>query len=223
MSSKYQNISEVTINRLSLYLRCLLILEEEGVAKVSSQDLARRFHFNSAQIRKDLAYFGEFGVRGVGYNVRELREHLQHILGLDEEHHVVIVGSGHLGQALAGFKGFNSGGYKVVGLFDVDPRKIGHVTRKKMKILDMVLLKETIQNYNADVGIIAVHPESAQEIYDKLTSYGIKAILNFAPTRIHEKMGVRLQYVDLKIYLETLSFYLTHTLQGRKRKKKEDK
>lgn len=219
MSPKQQQISDVTINRLSLYLRCLTLLEEENATTVSSQDLARKFHLNSAQIRKDLAYFGEFGVRGVGYNVKQLKDHLQRILGLKEDHPVVIVGAGHLGQAIAGFKGFNTGGFKVVGLFDVDPKKVGHVTRKKIEIFDMSRLRDVIQETRADIGVMTVHPESAQEVYDKLTSYGIKAILNFAPKRIQEKIGVRLEYVDLKIYLETLSFHLIHEEGGRKKKK----
>ncbi|HPR63535.1 MAG TPA: redox-sensing transcriptional repressor Rex [Thermoanaerobaculia bacterium] len=219
MNTKLQNISDVTINRLSLYLRCLITLEDEGTSTVSSQELARRFHLNSAQIRKDLAYFGEFGVRGVGYNVPLLREHLQRILGLTVEHSVVIVGAGHLGQAIAGFKGFNTGGFKVVGLFDTDPKKIGHVTRKKMEIKDVVHLKDIIQETGADIGVIAVHPESAQDVYDRLTSLGIKAILNFAPKRIQEKIGVRLEYVDMKIFLETLSYYLIHDTGSRRKKK----
>ena len=216
---KFAKIPMATINRLSIYMRTLQELLEDEVDVISSERLAKQCGVNPAQIRKDLAYFGEFGVRGVGYNVPLLREHLQRILGLTVEHSVVIVGAGHLGQAIAGFKGFNTGGFKVVGLFDTDPKKIGHVTRKKMEIKDVVHLKDIIQETGADIGVIAVHPESAQDVYDRLTSLGIKAILNFAPKRIQEKIGVRLEYVDMKIFLETLSYYLIHDTGSRRKKK----
>lgn len=213
------SISESTIQRLSVYLRCLNQLDEEKVEQVSSLELAERFHLNAAQIRKDLTYFGEFGVRGVGYEVKVLKEHLIRILGLDVEHPVVIIGAGHLGQALAGFKGFNSGGFKVVGLFDVDPQKIGQVTRRGITIQPVDKLKEVVEATEANIGVIAVHPEGAQEVYDKLTATGIRAILNFAPKQIQEKVGVKLIYVDLKIQLETLSYNLKTMGYGKKKKR----
>jgi len=120
-----ESISELTINRLSVYLRCLQQLEHEGGTTISSQELADRFHLNSAQIRKDLAYFGEFGIRGVGYNVTQLREHLVNILGLHEERRVLMVGAGNLGTALSHYSGFNTGGFRIVAILDSDPHKLG--------------------------------------------------------------------------------------------------
>ena len=122
------NISELTISRLSIYLRCVDQLLEMGVETVSSQELAKRFNLNSAQIRKDLAYFGEFGVRGVGYNVRELRQYVVEILGLDSERRLVIVGAGNLGSALCHYSGFSSGNFLVVGVLDSDSSRIGDAT-----------------------------------------------------------------------------------------------
>src|SRR5512145_1228017 len=118
-------VSELTTNRLSVYLRCLNALEGAGVRTVSSQALAEQFHLNAAQIRKDLAYFGEFGVRGVGYYVKELRRHLREILGLDEQVAVAIIGAGNLGLALADYAGFRDDGFEIVALFDTLKDKIG--------------------------------------------------------------------------------------------------
>ena len=122
---KSDKISELTTNRLSVYLRCLNEIYDTGAKTVSSKALADRFHLNSAQIRKDLAYFGEFGVRGVGYMVESLRDHLTRILGLDKEHRVGIIGAGRLGMALTDYYGFRKANFKVAALFDADPKKIG--------------------------------------------------------------------------------------------------
>src|SRR5438128_1993594 len=122
---KVEKISELTTNRLSIYLRCLNELSAKGINTISSDGLAKRFHLNSAQIRKDLAYFGEFGVRGVGYYVEDLREHLKKILGLNNEHRVGIIGAGRLGTALADYHGFSQSNFSVLALFDADKTKIG--------------------------------------------------------------------------------------------------
>src|SRR5947199_10030527 len=123
------HVSELTTNRLSVYLRCLTTLEDAGVRTISSQALAEQFHLNAAQIRKDLAYFGEFGVRGVGYYVKELRRHLRQILGLDRRLRVAIVGAGNLGLALADYPGFRQEGFEIAALFDAANEKIGHQSR----------------------------------------------------------------------------------------------
>lgn len=204
-----ESISELTINRLSVYLRCLDQLEQEGVLTVSSQELADRFHLNSAQIRKDLAYFGEFGIRGVGYNVAQLREHLINILGLNEERHAVIVGAGNLGTALAHYSGFNTGGFRIVGILDNDPKRVGSQIPGGLVVEDVKFLADIVKERNVHIGIITVPAAAAQKVFDALVEAGVQAVLNFAPTQLKGHPEVKLKNVDLKINLELLSFFLT--------------
>ena len=201
-------ISEATVNRLSIYLRCLQDLEKEGRQTVSSQELAKQFHLNSAQIRKDLAYFGAFGTRGVGYPIFPLKNQIIRLLKLNKEKTLIIMGAGHLGQALADFQGFNSGGFKVVALFDIDPAKVGKNTKKGTPILHVKHIREIVKKHHVAIGVIAVRPQAAQETYDTLMKAGVKGVLNFAPARIKEKASTKLRIVDLKINLETLSFFV---------------
>src|SRR6267378_22251 len=140
-----EQVSELTTNRLSIYLRCLNELDTGGVLTISSQALAEQFHLNAAQIRKDLAYFGEFGVRGVGYYVKELRQHLQQILGLNVERRIAIVGLGNLGLALANYQGFNRNTFRIVALFDDDQNKIGTHAPSGLEILSTERLAEIIE------------------------------------------------------------------------------
>jgi len=204
---KIPKIPEMTVRRLSVYTRCLQQLEEDGVKTVSSQELAERFNFNSAQVRKDLAYFGEFDVRGIGYYVAGLKAELQKILGLDREWPVVLVGLGNLGAALFHYKGFSKQGFRIVAVFDDDPAKAGN-TVDGVPIMPMRDLPKETKARNLQIAIVAVPAESAQAVTEKLTAAGIKAILNFAPGRIRAVKDVRLKNVDLSIELESLSFYL---------------
>jgi redox-sensing transcriptional repressor len=204
---KIPKIPEMTVRRLSVYTRCLQQLEEDGVKTVSSQELAERFNFNSAQVRKDLAYFGEFGVRGIGYYVAGLKAELQKILGLDREWPVALVGLGNLGAALFHYKGFSKQGFRIVAIFDDDPAKAG-TTEEGVPIMPMRDLPKETKARNLQIAIVAVPAESAQAVTDKLIAAGIKAILNFAPGRIRGAKDVRLKNVDLSIELESLSFYL---------------
>ena len=206
-SYKMQKIPEMTIRRLSVYARCLLQLEEDGVKTISSQELAERFNLNSAQVRKDLAHFGEFGVRGIGYYVSGLKAELQKILGLDREWHVALVGFGNLGSALFNYKGFAKAGVRISAIFDDDPQKIGR-TVDGVPVLPLSDLGREAKARNLQIGIIAVPAESAQQVMDAVVASGIKAILNFAPSRLKVVKDVRLKNVDLSIELETLSFYL---------------
>ena len=216
-SYKMPKIPEMTIRRLSVYARCLLQLEEDGVKTVSSQELAERFNLNSAQVRKDLAHFGEFGVRGIGYYVSGLKDklqkipglkdELQKILGLDREWHVALVGFGNLGSALFNYKGFAKAGFRISAIFDDDPQKIGRAI-DGVPVLPLSDLGREAKARNLQIGIIAVPAESAQTVMDALVASGIKAILNFAPSRLKVVKDVRLKNVDLSIELETLSFYL---------------
>jgi redox-sensing transcriptional repressor len=207
-------ISELTTGRLSVYLRCLTFLESIEQRTVSSHDLAERFHLNSAQIRKDLAIFGEFGTRGVGYNVTTLREHLVHTLGLDRKRNVIIAGAGNLGMALADYGGFNEGGFHIVALADSDPEKIGKTSRSGIPVVPFDGLTTTVRANAVEIGIIAVPAPAAQHTYDALVDAGICAVLNFAPVQIRLRSGVKLKSVDLRINLESLSFYLKNVEDG---------
>jgi redox-sensing transcriptional repressor len=201
-------VSELTTNRLSVYLRCLNQLESAGVDTISSQALAEQFHLNAAQIRKDLAYFGEFGVRGVGYYVKDLRRHLRQILGLDRKLRVAIMGAGNLGLALADYPGFRQEGFEIVALFDVLNEKVGHVSRGGVAIYDIRQLKKVAKNDRISIAVIAVPVSAAQPVVNQVVASGVKAILNFSPGPLSVPADVKLKSVDLTQSLETLSFYL---------------
>jgi len=206
-SYRLPKIPEMTIRRLSVYTRCLLQLEEDGVKTVSSQELADRFTLNSAQVRKDLAYFGEFGVRGIGYYVSGLKAELQRILGLDREWAVALVGFGNLGSALFHYRGFGRQGFRIAAIFDDDPAKVGREVDSTPVFPSRDLGRE-VKARGIQIAIVAVPPEAAQAVTDQLVAAGIRAILNFAPARLKTPRDVRLKNVDLSIELETLSFYL---------------
>ena len=206
--SNNEQVSELTTNRLSVYLRCLNQLENAGVDTISSQALAEQFHLNAAQIRKDLAYFGEFGVRGVGYYVKDLRRHLRQILGLDRKLRVAVMGAGNLGLALADYPGFRREGFEIIALFDVANTKIGDESRSGVPIHDIKELKKVVRKDRIDIAVVAVPAESAQGVVDQVVTAGVKAILNFSPGTLKVPHGVKLKSVDLTVSLESLSFYL---------------
>jgi redox-sensing transcriptional repressor len=203
-------VSELTTNRLSVYLRCLSELEVQGARTVSSQSLAEQFHLNAAQIRKDLAYFGEFGVRGVGYYVRDLKRHLRQILGLDRQLRVGIVGAGNLGLALADYQGFRQEGFEIAALFDNLREKIGQQSRSGVPIHDIAELRKFVKRDNVSIAVLAVPTSSAQKVADVVVAAGIKAILNFSPGTLQVPDDVKVKGVDLTVSLESLSFYLAH-------------
>jgi redox-sensing transcriptional repressor len=205
---KVEKISELTTNRLSVYLRCLNELAAAGAKTTSSDDLAKRFHLNSAQIRKDLAYFGEFGVRGVGYYVETLRDHLTNILGLNKEHRVCIIGSGRMGTALADYYEYSQTNFSVVALFDTDKAKIGQKVGNA-KIYDIKKFADVVEKEQIDVAVIAVPARFAQVILDLVMSVGIKAVMNFAPIPLKANEDVKIRTVDLTISLESLSYFLS--------------
>jgi redox-sensing transcriptional repressor len=195
-----EQISELTTNRLSVYLRCLNTLDAAGVKTVSSQTLAEQFHLNAAQIRKDLAYFGEFGVRGVGYYVKDLKRHLRQILGLDRPVKVAIMGAGNLGLALADYPGFRQE--------DTLQTKVGHQSRGGVPIHDIKELKRVARREKIGIAVVAVPAQSAQAVVNEVVAAGIKAILNFSPGTLQAPPDVKLKSVDLTVSLESLSFYL---------------
>ena len=205
-----EQVSELTTNRLSVYLRCLSRLGDAGVRTISSQALAEQFHLNAAQIRKDLAYFGEFGVRGVGYYVGDLKRHLRQILGLDRKLRVAIVGAGNLGLALADYQGFRIEGFEITALFDNLSAKVGQRSRGGVPIHDIHELRKFVQRDAVSIAVIAVPAESAQKVLDLVVASGVKAVLNFSPGALQVPRGVKLKSVDLTVSLESLSFYLAH-------------
>ncbi len=201
-------VSELTTNRLSVYLRCLSVLEEGGVRTISSQALADQFHLNAAQIRKDLAYFGEFGVRGVGYYVRDLKRHLRQILGLDRKLRVAIMGAGNLGLALADYPGFRQEGFEISALFDTLKEKVGQESRTGVPIHDIADLKKVARREGVRIAVIAVPAPYAQHVLGLVVAAGIKAVLNFSPGTLQVPPDVKLKSVDLTVSLESLSFFL---------------
>jgi redox-sensing transcriptional repressor len=201
-------VSELTTNRLSVYLRCLNTLEDLGVRTISSQALAEQFRLNAAQIRKDLAYFGEFGVRGVGYYVRDLKRHLRQILGLDRKLRVAIIGAGNLGLALADYPGFRQEGFEIAALFDNLSAKVGQSSRGGVPIQDIHDLRKLARRDGISIAVIAVPAGSAQRVVDLVVASGIKAVLNFSPGTLQVPGDVKLKSVDLTVSLESLSFYL---------------
>jgi redox-sensing transcriptional repressor len=205
---KREKISELTTNRLSVYLRCLNELAAAGINRVSSQELAEQFNLNSAQIRKDLGYFGEFGVRGTGYFIDDLRAHLTKILGLDKPHRVGIVGAGRLGRALANYHGLEKSNFTVVALFDNDSSKIGERTRSGIEVFDVKRIAKVVRDQQIDVAVIAVPARAAQRVLNQVMTAGVKAILNFAPAPLKARLGVKVKTVDLTTSLESLSYFL---------------
>src|SRR5437016_13745845 len=205
---KSDKISELTTNRLSIYLRCLNELSAASIKTVSSQELAEQFNLNSAQIRKDLGYFGEFGVRGTGYYIEDLRAHLTKILGLDKPHRVGIIGAGRLGTALANYNGLDKSNFTVVALFDNDKLKVGERTGGGIPIFDVHKITKVVREQEIDVAVIAVPARAAQRVLNQVMTAGVKAVLNFAPAPLKGRLGVKVKTVDLTTSLESLSYFL---------------
>jgi len=204
---KGARIPEATIVRLSVYSRYLQYLEDHGVTRVSSQEIAEGVDGTSAQVRKDLAYFGEFGTRGVGYDVVHLNQNLKNILGLHQPRTVVIVGAGRLGRALTLYNGFKERGFHIKGIFDKDMSKVG-IEVGDLAISPLYKLDEFIKKNKIQIGVVTVPVNAAQETVDLLVGAGIQAILNFAPKKIIVPDHVKLRNVDLSVNMEVLSFYM---------------
>jgi redox-sensing transcriptional repressor len=203
-------VSELTTARLSVYLRCLEALDTRGVNTVSSQELATQFQLNAAQIRKDLAHFGEFGIRGVGYYVKDLKRHLRQILGLDRSIKVIIVGAGNLGLALADYAGFRQDGFDVVALLDTARDKVGQYSRSGVPIRHARDLERLVERERIDIAVLCVPADAAQESVDAVVAAGVRAILNFSPGSLRVPSHVKLKSMDLTITFESLSFFLAN-------------
>ena len=204
-----RRIADSTVRRLSLYLRFLEESAQRGLVTISSDELARRGGTTSAQVRKDLSFFGSFGKRGLGYSVPELTESLREILGLRREWQVIIVGAGKIGTALAQYRGFRQRGFRVVAVYDRDPRKIG-TQWDALMVRDMASIEEDIAKEQPDIAVLATPAEEAQNVVDRLVRAGIRAVLNFAPVQIQVPADVTLKNVNMAMELEGLSFALTN-------------
>lgn len=202
---KTLKIPEATIIRLSVYSRHLTEVDRKGIITISSGDIAEGVGVSPAQVRKDLAYFGEFGTRGVGYNVKDLHRHILKILGLSQDWSVTLIGIGNLGLALSTYKGFRERGFIITSIFDNDPKKIG-TTINGVEVMSTDRLVEIVAANKTQIGIIAAPSAVAQEVADQLVESGVKAILNFAPVVLNVSPEVELRNVDLAVNLEVLTF-----------------
>ncbi len=212
--SAAEQVSELTTNRLSIYLRCLDHLAAGGTRTVSSQSLAGQFRLNAAQIRKDLAWFGEFGVRGVGYSVAGLAAHIRQILGLGDPINLAVLGAGNLGQALADYPVFPRHGFMPVALFDRASSKVGTVSRGGVPIYHIRRLPAIVRREAIRIAMIAVPAPAAQLVANLAVAAGLEAILNFAPGTVTVPAGVKVKNVDLAISLEGLAFHLANVSHG---------
>ena len=205
-------IPKATITRLSLYCRQLELLEFDGYRMVSSEKLAWLCQVNPAQVRKDLGYFGEFGIRGVGYDVRELQFEIKKILAINRKWKMAIVGIGNLGGALLKHENFPARGFHFVAAFDSDPEKIGKVTALGLLINDMAELKKISEELKIDIGVIAVPSRKAQDTADIFLDANVNAILNFSPSQIHVPDDCFIENIDFSIKLDTLTYKLKHEI-----------
>lgn len=200
-------IPDIVVGRLPIYLRALSFLAAEGREITSSQELGDRLGISSAQIRKDLSHFGEFGKQGTGYDISFLREQLQRILQIDRIWDVALIGAGDLGHALAHYGGFAGRGFRIAAVFDNDPHKVGQ-NLANLVIQDSNHLANVVRALGIRVGLIATPASGAQPTADILVSSGVKAILNYAPITLTVPHGVRVQYIDPVAHLQRMTFYL---------------
>lgn len=210
-------ISEPTVSRLSHYYRVLEEVAAEGRRMISSALLAEREGVTSAQVRKDLSAFGSFGRRGLGYPVEHLRAEIRALLGLDRRWRACVVGAGHIGTALVGYRGFADQGFAIEALFDADPERIGRTVGGL--VVRAVTQLSARDGY--EIGVIAAPARAAQEVADALVAAGVTGILNFAPRKLHVPEGVTLRTVDMTMEFESLSYALTHARPGRPRRRRE--
>ena len=204
-----RRIADSTVRRLSLYLRFLEESSQRGLVTISSDELARRGGTTSAQVRKDLSFFGSFGKRGLGYSVPELTDSLREILGLRRDWQVIIVGAGKIGTALAQYRGFRQRGFRVTAVYDRDPEKIG-TQWDALTVRDMAQIERDIAKEHPDIAVLTTPAEEAQNVVDRLVGAGMRALLNFAPIQLQVPPDVTLKNVNMAMELEGLSFALTN-------------
>ncbi len=205
---KRYKFPKTTVERLSYYFRALEEMAKRGIDTISSEALGNKLNIKSSQIRKDLSYFGYFGKRGMGYDVRYLLKELRYILGLDREWPVIVVGAGHLGLAISRYPGFDMRGFSIKAIFDMDTEKVGtDIDGIPIKHVDE--MEHFIRENEIEMAIIAVPAEHAQNVADTLAAEGIKAILNFAPVTLKAEDDIRILSVDLTTKLEALAYYMS--------------
>jgi len=198
---------DIVVGRLPIYLRALTLMAEEGREITSSQELSEKLGISSAQIRKDLSHFGEFGKQGTGYEIAYLRDQLKRILNVERTWPVALVGYGDLGHALANYAGFTPKGFEIVAVFDDAPHKIGQQVAGK-EVRDLAQLPQVVRDKYVRVAIIAVPSAAAQKVADLLVESGIKAILTYAPINISVPSDVQVQYIDPAAHLQHMTYYL---------------
>ncbi|HSP36388.1 MAG TPA: redox-sensing transcriptional repressor Rex [Frankiaceae bacterium] len=199
-------VPPATVARLPLYLRALTALLDDGMPTVSSEALAAAVGVTGAKVRKDLSQLGSYGTRGVGYDVASLTDEISRELGLTQNRSVVLVGVGNLGRALAGYGGFAARGFRVAGLLDVDPRRVGEVFGG-VRVRPLEELEQVVQDAGTPIGVIATPAGAAQGVCDRMVACGVRSILNFAPVVLVVPAGVELRKVDLAVELQILSFH----------------
>lgn len=202
-----QPVSDVVINRLPLYLRMLEFMQKEGKTITSSQELGERLGLSSAQIRKDLSYFGEFGKQGTGYHIEYLQKMLRHILHVDRPWEVVVIGAGDLGRALVHYQGFAAQGFNLVAIFDNAPQKIG-MTVGHLVVQNIADLPRVVREKHIEMAVLAVPAEAAQGVAHQLCELGIRAILNYAPITLTVPSNVHVYYIDPVVGLQSMAYYL---------------
>jgi redox-sensing transcriptional repressor len=205
--AKSVKISEAVVRRLPIYLRYLSHLQQVGVTTVSSQQMGKTLDVNPAQIRKDLAAFGDFGKKGIGYDVNYLIEKIRQILKLDQEIRVALVGAGHLGHAISNYNAYLKDNMRIIAIFDADPDKVGKQIAG-ITIQPLEELKQTVKEKQIRLAIITVPASAAQAVADLLIDAGIEGILNFAPITIRTDKDVRIDYADVTSSLQSLAYYL---------------
>jgi redox-sensing transcriptional repressor len=204
-----KRIADSTVRRLSAYLRFLEDFESRGLETISSEELAQRGGTTSAQVRKDLSFFGSFGKRGLGYSVPELAGRLREILGLGREWKVIIIGAGKIGAALAQYRGFRQRGFLILAAYDANDEKIG-LELDGIPVRDIAQLERDVHQDHPDIAVLTVPADEAQRVLDRVVKTGIKAILNFAPTQLQAPPDVTVKTVNMAMELEGLSYALTN-------------
>jgi redox-sensing transcriptional repressor len=198
---------DIVVARLPIYLRALVTMQANGQQYTSSQEMATALGISSAQIRKDLSHFGEFGKQGTGYSVQELQTRLRGILNLEREWGLVIIGAGHIGSAVASYSGFADRGFNVVGIFDKDPLKIG-ISLGRFTIMDVRDLPHFVKQTEVRMAMIAVPAHEAQAVADACVAANIKALLNYAPINLTVPAGVHVENIDPVLHLQHMAYYL---------------
>ena len=205
--SETKPVPDIVIGRLPIYLRALSYLLAEGQTITASKDLALRLGISSAQIRKDLSHFGEFGKQGMGYDIAHLRDQLRSILKADRVWNMALIGAGDLGHAIAHYAGWEGKGFRIICVFDNNPQKIGR-NLGRFQICDIATLADRVRELEVEIAIVAVPAQAAQSVVDKLVEVGIGAILNYAPITVKVPAGVQVQYIDPVIHLQRMTYYL---------------